>query len=851
MTSSLEKPPAATGRRPDALPALNGAVGFDPYRAWLGVREVHRPLTAYQLLGLAPLEEDDQAIRTAAGIQRMALHAHRFEAPPEVWDQVHSELEEAVAILLDPDRKTAYDVTLRLQEKPDTAPQGSPVAITGHGTAATVRCGHCGSASSAMRRFCANCGENLWEPCFKCGTLSMSCEKFCGACGANLAGVIQEQLARIESAVTDARRLSDEARYDEAIERLATVTGLNHVRLAAAVKSAAALLEEITAQRDHRKAATEASWQEAQRAMAEADYEAAVRALGEVPPALRSPGMERLLAEARDRIGSVAGLEAEIRQMLAGRQTADLLPRVGRLLELRPNHPLGQQLAKRLRGRRYQAALKKLEEHRYDAALKLVEHVPRSAWSPEMESLHERLSDILSMIEAVRRAPVVDQAILGIAARLAKMTAGDERLARWHADLAARAAQAAQSGGLRPAPWAKAPPETHVGPAVRWMTDLRRIAVKDEARERLREHPGRFYVACGLALQGLGLGPARTNLAIREDRGLVQWVSQLASTPILFSRPARSAWGLDLSPSGLKAVRLVAEEPDRTATIAACDLVEHRKTLGQAVNDEERKTLIAETLRTFCGRNDVQAERVSVGLPGRVVLVRELTVPRTEGKKLPRVVEYEARRQLPIPLDDLVWGFELLEEQGGEPSAGGEMKIAVVAARRFLLKDHLARFSNAGLTVDVVQSDCVALYNYVAYDRLASGGNGSAGAGKAPPIAVVDVGSDATHVVAGVPGSAWFRTSGFGAQGFTKALIQQFKLTTSQAEALKRDPASAERTDRYCRTLEPLYDELAREIRACLDAYGEARGRRRLECVYGAGGGFQTHGLLRYLWWGR
>ena len=119
--------------------------GFDPYRAWLNVQVVHRPLTAYQLLGLKPLEDDEQTIRAAVASQRMSIQSHRSEAAPPIWEQVRNELEDAVGVLLDPDRKATYDAKLEEERDAEQAQQGSPTAITGNVSPASFCCKHCGA----------------------------------------------------------------------------------------------------------------------------------------------------------------------------------------------------------------------------------------------------------------------------------------------------------------------------------------------------------------------------------------------------------------------------------------------------------------------------------------------------------------------------------------------------------------------------------------------------------------------------------------------------------------------------------------------------------------------------------
>ena len=87
----------------EAPVAIDVQVGFNPYYEWLGVRELRRPLNAYQLLGLRQHENDADLIRTAVEAKREALQRRRGEAASEeIWEQIHFELEEAAAALLNP-----------------------------------------------------------------------------------------------------------------------------------------------------------------------------------------------------------------------------------------------------------------------------------------------------------------------------------------------------------------------------------------------------------------------------------------------------------------------------------------------------------------------------------------------------------------------------------------------------------------------------------------------------------------------------------------------------------------------------------------------------------------------------
>jgi type IV pilus assembly protein PilM len=310
-------------------------------------------------------------------------------------------------------------------------------------------------------------------------------------------------------------------------------------------------------------------------------------------------------------------------------------------------------------------------------------------------------------------------------------------------------------------------------------------------------------------------------------------------------RPVLKAWGLDLGAGGLKALRLSMDKSQQNLAIEACDLVPHRKLLSDAVNEEEERALIEETVKEFLSRNDLKGCRIGLGLPGRTVLVRQLSLPAIDPKKLTSAVRYEMRRQISIPLDDLVWGYEVLSEGADDPVSAKKNDVAIIAARRIMLKDRLSRLGSAGMAVDVVQGDAIALYNFLAYDYF----------GQAAPspervnevTAVLDLGSDAMNVLIGSPRLVWLHGSGFGCNNFTKALVRQQHLTLAQAEELLRDPLRAESLYAHYQILEPAFEELAKQIESAFAQFSRAHRHAKITRLLGVGGGFRVHGLFGYL----
>jgi type IV pilus assembly protein PilM len=671
----------------------------------------------------------------------------------------------------------------------------------------------------------------------------MSGEKYCGACGADLIGGIEKRIQEYRQRFQDAARLGAECRFDEAIALLAPVSRAAGSRFTEIARQATAVIERLAQQRDHRLAEAERTLQAARHCLSIYDYDGAVGKLQQIPAALRNNGASHLLDEASSKAREVASLGGELREAIRQKRNDELLPKVSRLLSLKPDHPQAQRLAEQFRRRLCEAAKQKLVQHRYDAALGFLEQIPGPARNEEVETLREQAAELAWLWGNLQNAPVIDKTLLHMGERLLRLSPGDPRLQKLLTELKRRTAQAASDPFCAVIPWATPPHETYIGYPVEWVTGFQRIRYADGFDPSLFvEHPGCYFAAAGLALQGLGEAAVNISL-VPEERSVLGRVGQL-----MRKRPARSAWGLDLSSAGLKAVRLALDSRNGQVLIEACDYVEHRKPLNHAVNEEEERALVEETLRTFAGRNDVKADRTCLGLPSRLVLTRQFTLPVMDSAKLPAAVQFEAKRNVPFPLDDLVWDYEALDRRFSGAAGRGAEQIVLAAVKRVQLDDRLAWFRNAGFKVDVVQCDGLALANFFACEYFAGEENaGASGFGPGAVIAILDVGSDATNVVIVGPGTIWLSGAGVAGQSFTRSLVQQFQLTFAQAEELKRDFTLAPSLSGVQKAIAPVFEDLVSELRRALASFHKKYAPLKVDRVLAIGGGFQVHGLLHYL----
>ncbi len=89
------------------------ADAFDPYHRWLGIPRSEQPCDFYRLLGVPTLEDDLEAIASAAERQIAFVGTHRKGQHGEVAERVLKELQQARKVLLDPKLRPAYEAKIK------------------------------------------------------------------------------------------------------------------------------------------------------------------------------------------------------------------------------------------------------------------------------------------------------------------------------------------------------------------------------------------------------------------------------------------------------------------------------------------------------------------------------------------------------------------------------------------------------------------------------------------------------------------------------------------------------------------------------------------------------------------
>jgi type IV pilus assembly protein PilM len=315
-------------------------------------------------------------------------------------------------------------------------------------------------------------------------------------------------------------------------------------------------------------------------------------------------------------------------------------------------------------------------------------------------------------------------------------------------------------------------------------------------------------------------------------------------------------WGIDIGQSALKALRL--ELIDGVLTATAFDYVEHPKILSQPDADPDQLT--REALEKFLSRNNIKGDQVVIGVPGQSGLARFVKLPPVEEKKIGDIVRFEAKQQIPFPLDEVVWDFQKIGSGEVTDGFAMETEIGLFAMKRDQINRSLAHFQDVKVEVHAIQMAPLALCNFVAFDLLNKGGTPATvpeeppaedegPRGKRKCVVALDVGTDSSNlVITDGEKIIWQRPIPLGGNHLTRALSKEMKLTFAKAEHLKRNAAkSPPELKTILAALKPVLTDFVGEVQRSLGFFTNTHREASIMYMVGLGSAFRLPGLQKYL----
>lgn len=286
------------------------------------------------------------------------------------------------------------------------------------------------------------------------------------------------------------------------------------------------------------------------------------------------------------------------------------------------------------------------------------------------------------------------------------------------------------------------------------------------------------------------------------------------------------AWGLDIGHSSIKAVKLSRVGDSVTVLGYAIEPIP----TGEAVDREEAVVKALESLAT---REEFGTIPVVAALSGRQIFSRTINIPVINAKKVDRMVELEARQQIPGNFDEVEWSYHT------SPAADGSSNdVAIFAARKELIAELVAKSKKVGINLVGVSVSSLALYNFIRYDQ------------EFPldeTVIILDVGAENTDLVLYQGDTLWMRTLAVSGNDITKAFMKKFRVSFEEAETLKRQIGESRQADKIFKVIEGSLNELNSEVTRSLGFYKQSNPEAKLESLVISGNTFKLPNLPQYL----
>jgi type IV pilus assembly protein PilM len=276
----------------------------------------------------------------------------------------------------------------------------------------------------------------------------------------------------------------------------------------------------------------------------------------------------------------------------------------------------------------------------------------------------------------------------------------------------------------------------------------------------------------------------------------------------------KSSIGIDVGVSAIKIVRLRALKDKLELYSFSLDPFQNG---------------LAGALKTISKSQEVKKANISVCGPNTII--RYAPFPKMSVDELKNALKFEAQKHIPFSISEVNLDAYILKPELPD----NKMLVLLAAAKRDFVNQRLKAFEEAGITVNTVDIDSIALinafnFNYSEDEKL-----------KNKTIALLNIGETITNLnilQEGISGLS--RDINIGSDNVTQAIKDALKTDIKTAEELRLN-SDKEKQAKIAVLMESVFSNLAQEVRASFDYY-ESHGLSGVQKIFLSGGGSMSFG---------
>src|ERR1700729_454296 len=195
------------------------------------------------------------------------------------------------------------------------------------------------------------------------------------------------------------------------------------------------------------------------------------------------------------------------------------------------------------------------------------------------------------------------------------------------------------------------------------------------------------------------------------------------------------------------------------------------KSLGaEGSKEETREATMQKALQELLAAKGIRAKDVNVCAPGFHVFSKFVKLPPVDTSKVTQIIQYEAQQNVPFPLAEVVWDYQIL---GSTPT--GELEVLLVAIKSEIVEGLFRVTESAGLRLQLADVSPAALCNAFRYNY----------GDLEDCTMLLDIGAKTSNLLFFEKNKVYARSINLGANTITQNFKKEAKLKFDDAEKIK------------------------------------------------------------------
>jgi type IV pilus assembly protein PilM len=183
-----------------------------------------------------------------------------------------------------------------------------------------------------------------------------------------------------------------------------------------------------------------------------------------------------------------------------------------------------------------------------------------------------------------------------------------------------------------------------------------------------------------------------------------------------------------------------------------------------------RERVLLKAIQELMAQKPYGSRNINACAPGFHVFSKFVKLPPVDASKVGQIIQYEAKQNVPFPLEEVVWDFQIL---GANPS--GELEVLLVAIKSDVVEGVFRTAESSGMRVQLVDVSPAALCNAFRYNYGDLEGC----------TMLLDIGAKTSNVLFFDKDKFFARGINIGANAITQELAAEARIRFAEAEESK------------------------------------------------------------------